>query len=85
MDDLLERFINEECTADVRRLLEDAIADSTKRPYFEFNLFEITIERESNTVLLQDVLDATEAGVRRVPLAEFTAALLRVRKMTPGR
>jgi hypothetical protein len=56
----------------VRRLLEDAISDSaTPRPHFEFNRFEITIEREASIV----VLDSTRAGVRHVPLAEFTAAL----------
>ncbi|GAB4116907.1 MAG: hypothetical protein OHK0013_50240 [Sandaracinaceae bacterium] len=76
MGDLLEQFITQECTAYVRRLLEDAIADSaTPRPHFEFNRFEITIDREANIVALEDVLDSTEAGVRRVPLAEFTDAL----------
>lgn len=78
MSDLLEQFITQECTAYMRRLLEDAIADSaTPRPHFEFNRFEITIEREANIVVLEDELDATEAGVRHVPLAEFTAALER--------
>jgi hypothetical protein len=78
MSDLLEQFITQECTAYVRRLLEDAIDDSaTPRPHFEFNRFEITIDREANIVVLEDVLDATEAGVRHVPLAEFTDALRR--------
>lgn len=76
MSDLLEQFISQECTAYVRRLLEDAIADpATPCTRFEFNRFEITIDREGNIVVLEDVLDATEAGVRSVPLAEFTAAL----------
>lgn len=78
MNGFLEQFITQECTAYVRRLLEDAIADSaTPRPHFEFNRFEIAIEREANIVVLEDVLDATQAGVRQVPLAEFTAALKR--------
>lgn len=76
MDDLLQQFITQEGTASVRRLLEDAIADSAEQhPHFEFNRFEITIERQLNIVVLEDVLDATSAGVRRVPLADFTAAL----------
>jgi len=76
MSNLLEQFISQECTAYVRRLLEDAIADAaTPRPHFEFNRFEITIEREANIVTLEDVLDATATGVQHVPLAEFTAAL----------
>jgi hypothetical protein len=76
LNGLLEQFITQECTAHVRRLLEGAIADSAApRPHFEFNRFEITIQREANIVVLEDVLDATEAGGRHVPLAEFTAAL----------
>jgi hypothetical protein len=76
MGDLLQQFITQECTAHVRRLFEDAIADSaTPRPHFEFNGFEITIERDANIVVLEDVLDATKAGVLHVPLAEFTSAL----------
>jgi hypothetical protein len=78
MIDLLEQFLAQECTAYVRRPLEDAIADSSKpRSHFELNRFEVTIEREANRVILEDVLDATEAGVRRFPLAELTAALKR--------
>lgn len=78
MGDLLEQFITQECTAYVRRMIEDAIADSsTPRPHFEFNRFEITIERQANIVVLEDALDATEAGVQRVPLAEFTDTLRR--------
>lgn len=78
MNDLFEQFLTQECTAHVRRLLEDALADSTSpRPHFEFNRFEITIEREANVAVLEDVLDATEGGVCRVPLAEFSAALKR--------
>lgn len=78
--DLLEQFLAYECSDYVRRLLEDAIADaSTLRPHFEFNRFEVTIERDRESVLLEDVLDASEAGVQRVPLAAFTTALSRCR------
>jgi hypothetical protein len=66
MSDLLEQFLTQECTAHVRSLLEGAISDSvTPRPHFEFNRFEITIDRVANIVVLQDVLDATAAGVRQ--------------------
>jgi hypothetical protein len=78
MADLLEQFVTQECTAYVRRLIEDTIANSSRpRPHFEFNRFEITIERQANIVVLKDVLDATDTGVRHVPLAEFTDALRR--------
>ncbi len=73
---LLQQFLTEECTAHVRRLLEDAL-DARSPPFkrFEFNRFEVTIQREDGAVLLEDVLDPTEAGVVRIPLAEFVAAL----------
>lgn len=60
MGDLLEQFLTEECTEYVRRLLESAITDSAMpRPHFEFNRFEVTIDREAEIVVLEDVLDAT--------------------------
>lgn len=73
---LLEQFITQERTAHVRSLLEDAIADLARsRSHFEFDRFEITIDRDTNLVVLEDVLDATDSGICHVPLAEFTAAL----------
>lgn len=76
MSTLLEQFTTQECTTYVRRLIEGAIADSgTPRPHFEFNRFEVTIEREANIVVLEDVLNAAETGVQHVSLTEFTAAL----------
>ena len=76
MCDLVEQFIEQECTAYVRRLLEDAIADlATPRLHFEFNRFEITVDRQANVVVLEDVLDPNSTGVRRVPLEDFSSAL----------
>jgi hypothetical protein len=75
---LLEQFLVHECTSYVRGLLEDALADtSAARSHFEFNRFEVTIERDHDMVLLEDVLDATEAGTQRVPLAQFVQDLQR--------
>jgi hypothetical protein len=75
---LLDQFLSQECTPHVQRLLGEAIADmTTSNSRFEFNRFEVTIERETGTVLLEDVLDASEAGTERVPLAAFTQALVR--------
>ena len=76
ISNLLEQFLARECTPHVRQLLEEAIAEASElRPHFEFNRFEVTVERDEGVVLLEDVLDATEAGVLRVPLAEFVKAL----------
>lgn len=74
---LLRQFLAEECTPHVRRLLEDAIADTaTSHARFEFNRFEVTIKRDSKMAILEDALDATEAGVQRLPLAEFANAVV---------
>jgi hypothetical protein len=73
---LLEQFLREECTPYVRQLLEQALgATSPPSKRFEFNRFELTINREEGTVLIEDALDVTDAGTSRVPLAEFAAAL----------
>ncbi len=75
---LLEQFLVQECTPYVRRLLQDVIADAAgSSAHFELNRFEVTIDRESSTASFQDVLDATEAGIQRVPLAELIEALSR--------
>jgi len=75
---LLEQFLKEECTPCVRGLLKEVLGAATlavKR--FEFNRFEVTINREDDTVLIEDVLDASAAGSLRVQLTEFAAALVR--------
>ncbi len=42
---------------------------------FEFNRFEVAIESGENIVLIEDVLDASDAGAARFSVAEFVAAL----------
>jgi hypothetical protein len=73
---LLEQFLSEECTPYVRDLIKEALnATAPPRKRFEFNRFEVTIDREAGTVSIDDVLDATSAGELQLPLAEFAAAL----------
>ena len=75
---LLEQFLAEECTAHVRERLEDALANpGAAASHFEFNRFGVTLGRSPASVVLEDVLDASEAGVQQVSLEEFTAALSR--------
>ena len=75
---LLDEFLSQECTLHVRQLLERTLADdSVRRPHFEFDRFELTIEREDGVAVLEDILDATDAGVQRVQLADFETALSR--------
>ena len=66
---LLQRFIDEECSHHVRGLLQTAlrhVAPSIKR--FEFNRFEVSMDRDTQSVLIEDVLDASAVGVERLPL-----------------
>jgi hypothetical protein len=73
---LLEQFLKDECTPYVRRLLEDALkATAPSSSTFEFNCFKITVNRAQSAVLIEDDLDATEAGLSRVPVSVFVAAL----------
>jgi hypothetical protein len=72
---LLQQFIREECTPYVRGLLEEALASAAGSVKFEFNRFEITLARDEDSVLVEDVLDATDAGAERVPMSVFADAL----------
>jgi hypothetical protein len=76
MTNLLEEFVTLEGDASLRRLLEWAIHDETMlQPHFEFNIFDVTIEREAGMVVLESVLDAADAGVQQFPLEVFVEAL----------
>jgi hypothetical protein len=77
---LLEQFLTEECTPFVRNLISDGLEAAragagTRRGRFEFNRFEITFDLDTESVLIEDVLDPTEVGAQRVSVTEFVAAL----------
>jgi len=77
---LLDQFLAEECTPHVRDLVREALdagrsGAGPRRRRFEFNRFEVTFDLDEGDVLIEDVLDATEAGAQRVSAAEFSAAL----------
>jgi len=77
---LLQMFLTEECTPYVRDLVCGALeagrsGSGPRSRRFEFNRFEISFDLDEGTAVIEDVLDATEAGVERVPIVEFSAAL----------
>jgi hypothetical protein len=77
---LLEQFLVEECTSYVRDLVERGLdagesGAGLRKQRFEFNRFEVTFDLDEDDVLIEDVLDATDAGAQRLPIAEFSAAL----------
>ena len=60
----------------VRDLLRKSIEDrSLMAEKFEFNRFEVTIDRASGSVLLEDVLDASVSGAERIGIEDFALAL----------
>jgi hypothetical protein len=80
--ELLLRFLEEEESGHVRQLLLRHISDCRAgivqgRHTFAFNVFNVTIDCESNTVTLEDELDVTPIGEARYSLDEFSAALWR--------
>lgn len=78
MPALLEQFLAQDCTPDVRQLLEDAISNAVLRfPHFEFNRFDIVVDRSSNTVRIEDDLDPSPEGKQTIRLDEFLASLAR--------
>jgi hypothetical protein len=75
-DTLLSQFLAEEGIPYVRQLLRDALVEKgSSHRRFEFNRFNVTIDRSESVVLLEDILDTQPSGAIRIPLPEFAAAL----------
>ena len=77
---LLQRFLTEECTPHVRDLLRTALEAAKagagpRKKRFEFNVFDVTFDLDEGEVLIEDDLNATQAGAQRIPMEEFSAAL----------
>lgn len=77
---LLDQFLAEECTPYVRDLVKSGLeagrsGAGPRTGRFEFNRFEVAFDLDEGGVLIEDVLDATEAGAQRFSIAEFSAAL----------
>lgn len=80
MTTLLERFPATECTPYVRDLVLTALeagrsATGPRRKRFELDLFELTFDLDEGEVVIEDLLNASEAGAQRVRIEEFSGAL----------
>lgn len=78
---ILQQFLDEECTPGTRDLILPFVGEQPQgsvleRKRFEFNRFDLTIDLREKLAIIEDVLDPSEVGVARVPLAEFAAALI---------
>jgi len=81
--ELLREFLQWECTPYVSKLLRSAVdaARASSGPpikRFEFNRFEVTLNLEGDTVVLEDVQDPSELGMQTVSIEEFLAALAKL-------
>ena len=77
---LLEQFVTEECTTHVRALLQTWLEahGESRQPEprrWEFNRFEVSLDLDGNAIILEDILDPSDAGRLRITVDEFAAAL----------
>jgi hypothetical protein len=80
MNSVLQRFLAEEASPYVRKLIADAMSEHGARPAevqkrFEFNCFEVTLDFAGNAALIEDVLDPDVSGSFRLQLDEFLRCL----------
>lgn len=80
MSGLLLKFLSEEATPHVRKLILDAVEEQgsfkqRNRYRFEFNRFEVTLDFVHDTATLEDVLDPESSGECRLRLGEFVQCL----------
>jgi len=77
---LLEQFLSEDATPQVRQLLLDSIATPDRSQgqgvrEFTFNRFNVRIDWGKRVVTLEDELDTSERGATEIGLSDFAAAL----------
>ena len=80
MRSVFDQFLEEEVSPSVRKLIEDAMARHSSRPeevecQFEFDIFDVSINFQSEVVTIASVLDASSAGEQQLPLHEFLRIL----------
>jgi hypothetical protein len=84
MIEVLYEFLSEELPH-VRELVCRKIADCNQNPrqviaQFAFNKFDLTIDFEADTVLIEDVTNPGLEGEHSMQLGEFVEALMPERK-----
>ena len=81
MELILEQFLAEEAVPYVRKLIFDAVNEHQTRPneiqkQFEFNRFELTLNFENKTVLIEDILQPSPNGEVRLGLDELLRLIM---------
>jgi len=71
---LIEQFLREECTKDVRKLIRDAVAHHDQKQStreFEFNRFNLVLDFEKGTATVDDETDVSDSGSVSVQMNEL--------------
>ena len=77
---LLEQFLHQEATPQLRKLLLEAISDlqdlhGPRVQEFTFNRFNVYLDAENGTAIVDDELDVSENSSLTLKLSDFAAAL----------
>lgn len=78
MNTLLQQFLEQEVTSYVQALVVQTMTGlngSTYRRKFEFDRFEVALDFENASVLLEDVLDVGPDGSEVIAMADFERSL----------
>jgi hypothetical protein len=77
MSTLLDQLVAED-GAVLRGLIAEALAEGAPAGQtFELNRFEVTIDRDAGSAVIEDLLDTGPAGTEHLPLAELVQAIER--------
>ena len=72
---LIEQFVREELTVDVRQLLKEALAREPEgaklRSEFQFNRFNVVLDFERMIAVVEDDLDVSPAGTAEIQTGTF--------------
>jgi hypothetical protein len=83
MSNLIDQFFSEEIGIGVKNLILDAVAQHRMhgvlvKKLFEFNRFDLTLDFEAKTALIEDILASEKSGAACIKLDEFLNRLDRV-------
>lgn len=85
MPNLTDQFFSEEIGIGVKNLILGAVAQHRLhgilvKKLFEFNRFDLTLNFETKTALIEDILAPEKSGAECIKLDEFLSRLDRVNK-----
>jgi len=74
----LDRFLKIECNVGVKQLLQDALEDEELRwKEFNFNIFNVTIDKSAGLVTVEDAVLMVEEGAKTLSIQHFADVIAR--------